>query len=69
MTENLADPSTNAPNKKHANLYRVWGKTGAAILMSGNIMVDPRYLECPGTVVTRLANNKKLTFDNKAMLP
>lgn len=51
MTECLASCSSNAPNQLHARLYNVWGRAGAAVLISGNIQVDRRYLEAPENVV------------------
>lgn len=51
MTECLADPVTNSPNEKHLELYRLWGTTQAAVLLTGNIMIDRRHLEAPGNVV------------------
>jgi hypothetical protein len=51
MTENLADPKTNSPNILHTTLYERWGECGAGLLITGNVMVDRRYLECPGNVV------------------
>eukprot|EP01123_Difflugia_compressa_P003191 TRINITY_DN1407_c0_g1_i2.p1 TRINITY_DN1407_c0_g1~~TRINITY_DN1407_c0_g1_i2.p1 ORF type:complete len:440 (+),score=44.65 TRINITY_DN1407_c0_g1_i2:97-1416(+) len=51
MTECLADAGTNAPNIKHAVLYESWRRSGAGLLISGNIMVDRRYLENPWNVV------------------
>eukprot|EP01119_Soliformovum_irregulare_P019027 TRINITY_DN5951_c0_g1_i1.p2 TRINITY_DN5951_c0_g1~~TRINITY_DN5951_c0_g1_i1.p2 ORF type:complete len:469 (+),score=113.24 TRINITY_DN5951_c0_g1_i1:1451-2857(+) len=51
LTESLADPRDNAPNEKHYQLYTRWGKTGAGIIMSGNVMIDRRYLENPANVV------------------
>jgi len=59
MTEGIADPATNQPNDKHVTLYRKWGQTGTGILITGNVMVDHRYLEAPGNVV----------FQNEADLP
>ncbi len=49
MTEGLADPYNRA-TKKHQTLYRTWAKGGAGLLITGNIMVDRRYLERPGNV-------------------
>ncbi|MEM8996019.1 MAG: NADH:flavin oxidoreductase/NADH oxidase family protein [Acidobacteriota bacterium] len=50
MTEGLADV-TGAPNERHGVLYRRWSEGGAGLLVTGNIMVDWRYLERPGNVV------------------
>lgn len=50
MTEGLADASGQA-NERHARLYRSWSEGGAGLLVTGNVMVDWRYLERPGNVV------------------
>lgn len=50
MTEGLADVNDHA-NQGHNNLYSTWAQGGSGLLISGNIMVDHRYLERPGNVV------------------
>lgn len=50
MTEGLANPIGNATDK-HCTLYRRWSEGGVGILVSGNIMVDYRFLERPGNIV------------------
>ena len=50
MTEGLADPYDNA-TARHVELYRRWSEGGAGLLLTGNVMVDRRYLERPGNVV------------------
>ena len=50
MTEGLAD-SLNRATARHETLYRRWGAGGAGLLITGNVMVDRRYLERPGNVV------------------
>lgn len=50
MTEGLADPHDN-PTQAHQQLYATWARGGAALLLTGNIMVDRRYLERAGNVV------------------
>ncbi len=50
MTEGLADPHDHATSA-HQRLYSTWACGGAAILMTGNIMIDRRYLERSGNVV------------------
>ncbi len=50
MTERLCH-SDHLPNKQHIQLYNHWSRNGAAMLLSGNIMVDRRYLESTGNVV------------------
>ncbi|MCW8806688.1 MAG: NADH:flavin oxidoreductase/NADH oxidase family protein [Rhodanobacter sp.] len=49
-TEGLADPKGRA-TAAHQRLYSTWAKGGAAMLLSGNIMIDRRYLERAGNVV------------------
>ena len=43
MTECLADPVTNDPNELHHRLYQRWSQGGAAMVITGNVMVDRRY--------------------------
>ena len=50
MTEGLADSEDNA-TERHAVLYGRWADGGAGALLTGNVMVDRRYLERPGNVV------------------
>lgn len=50
MTEGLAD-ELNRATPRHATLYRRWAKGGAGLLITGNIIIDRRYLERPGNVV------------------
>ena len=50
MTEGLADAHDRA-TAAHQRLYATWARGGAALLLSGNIMVDRRYLERAGNVV------------------
>lgn len=50
MSEKLAEPD-GAPNEHHVRLYERWGRGGAALLLTGNVMVDRRALEGPGNVV------------------
>ena len=50
MTEGLATAADNA-TIGHQVLYKTWAQGGAAVLISGNIMVDKRYLERAGNVV------------------
>jgi 2,4-dienoyl-CoA reductase-like NADH-dependent reductase (Old Yellow Enzyme family) len=49
MTEGLADEYNRATDR-HVRLYRRWAEGGAGLLLTGNIMVDRRYLERPGNV-------------------
>lgn len=50
MTEGLADAHDNA-TLAHRRLYSTWARGGAAVLLTGNIMIDRRYLERSGNVV------------------
>ena len=57
MTEGLAD-NRDRPTSALNNLYRRWSKGGAGLLISGNVMIDRRYLERGGNMV--LENNHAL---------
>lgn len=50
MTEGLAD-AADRPTERHCTLYRRWSEGGAGLLVTGNVMIDRRYLERPGNVV------------------
>jgi len=50
MTEGLADAEDRATNAL-VTLYRRWSLGGAGLLITGNVMVDRRFLERPGNVV------------------
>ncbi|NNF17839.1 MAG: NADH:flavin oxidoreductase/NADH oxidase family protein [Gammaproteobacteria bacterium] len=50
MTEGLA-ASDHSATSRHATLYRRWAHGGAGMLLTGNIMVDRRYLERPANLV------------------
>ena len=50
MTEGLADPQDN-PTEAHNTLYRTWSEGGTGLLITGNVMVDRRYLERAGNIV------------------
>jgi 2,4-dienoyl-CoA reductase-like NADH-dependent reductase (Old Yellow Enzyme family) len=50
MTEGLADKLDRA-TVRHQRLYRRWSEGGAGLLVTGNVMIDRRYLERPGNVV------------------
>ncbi|HEX3596840.1 MAG TPA: NADH:flavin oxidoreductase/NADH oxidase family protein [Polyangiaceae bacterium] len=50
MTEGLAD-AEDRPTAAHVSLYRRWAAGGTGTLLTGNVMVDRRYLERPGNVV------------------
>lgn len=50
MTEGIAS-SENCATPEHATLYGRWARGGAGLLISGNVLVDRRFLERPGNVV------------------
>lgn len=50
MTEGLADAHDRA-TPAHQRLYQTWARGGAALLLTGNLMIDRRYLERAGNVV------------------
>ncbi len=50
MTERLANRDNHA-TKELEHLYRHWSGNGAGLLISGNIMVDKRYLESAANIV------------------
>jgi 2,4-dienoyl-CoA reductase-like NADH-dependent reductase (Old Yellow Enzyme family) len=50
MTEGLAD-AQDRPTPGHLELYRQWSEGGTGTLVTGNVMIDRRYLERPGNVV------------------
>lgn len=51
LTECLADPRTNDPNTRHERLFRRWATGGVGLMVTGNVMVDRRYLERTSNVV------------------
>lgn len=51
MSETLADLETNAPTDELVRLYERWGRSGAGLLISGHVIVDPEGLGEPGNVV------------------
>jgi 2,4-dienoyl-CoA reductase-like NADH-dependent reductase (Old Yellow Enzyme family) len=50
MTEGLAEPGGRA-GARIARAYRTWAAGGAALQITGNIMVDRRYRERPANIV------------------
>lgn len=50
MTENLAD-ADNQPTPELERVYRRWAQGGSGLLVTGNLMVDRRYLERSRNVV------------------
>jgi 2,4-dienoyl-CoA reductase-like NADH-dependent reductase (Old Yellow Enzyme family) len=55
MSEGLADHHDHA-TQGHCRLYENWARGGAGLLITGNVMVDRRYLERPGNVVLENAS-------------
>ena len=50
MEENMAD-ADHLPGKALRNVYRLWGKGGSGMLITGNVMVAPDAVTGPGGVV------------------
>ena len=50
MTEGLAD-KFDRPTERHNTLYKTWSNGGTGLQITGNVMVDRRYLERAGNVV------------------
>ncbi len=57
MTENLADPHDNSTTALDT-LYAKWAQGGTGLLISGNVMVDRRYLERAGNLVIDEKTNR-----------
>ncbi|MEL6257135.1 MAG: NADH:flavin oxidoreductase/NADH oxidase family protein, partial [Bacteroidota bacterium] len=49
MTERISDTDL-APTEEHTYLYKLWAGTGAALLITGNVMVDAIHRESAGNV-------------------
>jgi len=49
MTERMSNKKLE-PTENHHHLYELWAKTGAALLITGNLMVDPVHRESAGNV-------------------
>jgi 2,4-dienoyl-CoA reductase-like NADH-dependent reductase (Old Yellow Enzyme family) len=50
MSEGLAD-GAGRPTPGLDRLYETWARGGSALLLTGNVQVDARYLERPGNVI------------------
>ncbi|MEO1271486.1 MAG: hypothetical protein AAFX99_25615, partial [Myxococcota bacterium] len=50
MSEQLARPG-GRPGRGLQRLYKRWGRGGAGLLISGNVMVDPTHLESHNNVI------------------
>ncbi|MER7823388.1 2,4-dienoyl-CoA reductase-like NADH-dependent reductase (Old Yellow Enzyme family) [Streptomyces sp. CG 926] len=51
MEESLAVQPGQLPGREIVDLYRRWAVGGSGLLITGNVMVDPRALTSPGTIV------------------
>jgi 2,4-dienoyl-CoA reductase-like NADH-dependent reductase (Old Yellow Enzyme family) len=51
MSECLGDARTGAPTEALVRLYERWGKSGAGMLITGHVIVDPNGASEPGNVV------------------
>lgn len=49
MTERISNRNLE-PNECHQHLYKQWANTGAGLLITGNVMVDPIHRESAGNV-------------------
>ena len=61
MSENMAQPDFS-PGNEFVRIYRTWGEGGTGLCISGNVMVDSKYLGEPNNVVIEegLDNRKEL---------
>lgn len=50
MEENMAD-ADHAPSDELLRLYDAWGRGGAGLIITGNVMIDARAMTGPGGVV------------------
>jgi 2,4-dienoyl-CoA reductase-like NADH-dependent reductase (Old Yellow Enzyme family) len=50
MTEGMAD-GAGRPTERLQRLYDAWGRGGAGLLITGNVIIDRLHLERPGNVV------------------
>ena len=44
MTERISNKRLE-PTSGHQKLYNTWAKTGAGLLITGNVMIDNKHLE------------------------
>jgi 2,4-dienoyl-CoA reductase-like NADH-dependent reductase (Old Yellow Enzyme family) len=51
MSESLGDPRTGAPTDALYRVYERWAKSGAALLVTGHVIVDPTGMAEVGNVV------------------
>ncbi|HUJ57857.1 MAG TPA: NADH:flavin oxidoreductase/NADH oxidase family protein [Kofleriaceae bacterium] len=50
MSEVLADPETGAPTDALVRVYERWARSGAGLLVTGHVIVDPSGMGEPGNV-------------------
>lgn len=58
MSEGLAGPDHRVPARRMERLYGTWAAGGAAILVTGNVMIDRRALGEPGNVALEDARDR-----------
>lgn len=58
MTERISNRDFE-PTSALVRLYELWAQTGAGLLISGNVMIDPKHLESAGN----------LLFNSEEMIP
>ena len=58
MTERIAGQD-NFVNKRHLNLYDFWSKSGAGILLTGNVQIDRMHMEGPSNVCIEKSTYKE----------
>lgn len=49
MTERMSNNRFD-PTNRHIHLYEQWAQSGAGLLITGNVVVDPKHLESAGNV-------------------
>ncbi|MEM9820615.1 MAG: NADH:flavin oxidoreductase/NADH oxidase family protein [Bacteroidota bacterium] len=52
ITERISNKQLE-PNERHFRLYKMWAATGAGLLITGNVMIDPIHMESAGNVYAR----------------
>ncbi|MFN7782846.1 MAG: NADH:flavin oxidoreductase/NADH oxidase family protein [Lysobacterales bacterium] len=67
MTEGLGDAQLRA-TPEHARLYAAWGAGGAAINITGNVMVDRFVIERPGNVAIDITHPPSVEAEARARL-
>ena len=56
MEENMA-AAGQVPDQRLWRLYEAWAKGGVGLIITGNVMIDPRALTGPGGVVLQASND------------